>query len=916
MAQADRSRDVLGTKLYPPKSSIGLVKRDRLVNLVSSHDDLPRLAKVIAPAGYGKSTVLSQWWEALSAADTACCWVSLDPDDNDPARFLSYVVAALRPLFSDSSLAKSLDGGVIESTKIVLRALVKNLETLDHTVAIFLDDYHVIDAPEIDALVDWLLANAPDSASFFVASRVEPDIAVSDLKLKGRLLDLGASDLNFQLRETRAFLNCHGSLDLDDRAIEVLLDRTEGWIAGIQLASLAMHDLEDKQGFLDEFTGDDRDVIDYLGAAVLKQQSVEIRDFLLRTSVVDRMCAALCAELTGFSSPQEMLEILEKRSLFLFPLDRDRHWYRYHHLFSDFLRNRFFALQQDEAKKCCLIASNWFDENGFSNEAVRCGFLSQDLQRTGDLIAQYALPISQYRGEHATLLKWIDELPPEYTESRPHIHIGLAWTSIFTRRYTEASSNFEKLLAHCENLQNKGTTADKCRADEIRCSVEMMKCVQYAITDNSAVCRRNSADWLVRWSDAIPFNKGTVGNALGYACLSTFEFDLGRKALAEARLNFERVRGHYGVAWADAILGMLCMRQGCLSEAGDIYERGLEYTDKVLGPLSYAGTMLSLLYAETLYERNLLDEAAQRLEPAFGMIHEHGSLDMAVIGYSTMARLRFNQGKTEEALAVLADGERLGRAHQQPSLSLYLTGVKVQLLIRAGDTAAARSALELAGFFDWKNVFPEDQRDVTREVPRLALIRLGLAEGETVRAAPHIKALLSRARQTGRKREIVELLTLSAVASKKGGRNRGALRCLGEALQLAFPEGYQRVFLDAGSDVQELIRQIVEKRKALPEDSDVLVPADYLESLVEGSDAVHPAPHGEAQGASVPAEKLTKREQQILQLIDCGMANAELAESLFISEQTAKWHLHNIYGKLGVHNRTGALARARNLHMI
>ncbi len=906
--------DLIGTKLFPPGAMFGLVERRRINSLMDPAKDLPRLATVTAPAGYGKSTVMCQWWEGLGAAGVPCAWVSLDADDNDPVRLLSYLAGALAPLFPDTDLARSIDTGLIRSVKTILRSLVRLLETIPGRFAIFLDDYHVIAAPDVDEVIDWLLVNAPAGMMLAVASRTQPGFSSRNLKLRNQLLELEAGDLSFRLDEADAFVNRFQDLDLGPDAVKALRDRTEGWIAGLQLASLALSDQIDRAEFVSNFSGDDRDITDYLGEVVLAQLPIELRRFLLTCSVLDRMCPELCAELTGLEPAAAMLDTIERRGLFLFPLDRDRTWYRFHHLFGDFLRKHAFAEAPEAARDACLTASRWFEANGSPNEAIRCAFRGGDLARAADLVAENALPIVQNRGEHATLINWMAGLPAEVIDARPRIRLGNAWASIFTRRYTEAEREFETLLAYCDDRLQTDLDPTDTPLDEIRCSVEMMKCVLFAMIDDSDRCRRNSADWLVKWPDAIQFNKGTVGNALGYACLGTFEFDLGRKALEEARLNFERCGGHYGVAWADAILGMICMRQGCLEEAVAVYERGADYTVQALGSLSYAGTMLSLLYAETLYERNRLGEAEKRLEDAFTLIHEHGSLDMALIGYGTMAKLRLTQERRDEAFDVLADGERLGRFYEQPRLWLSLTGLRAMLLLQSGARDDARRVIETAGFFDGNKLMGEDHRDVTREVPKLVMIRWWLADGEPGRALSLIRGLLARARKTGRRRKVVELLNLQALAHCQLGREGEALRSLDEALRLAEVQGYRRIFMDEGPELGRLLAIFAEHRAGSIEPTDDSI--TYLNDLITGCGGNPADAVGNETEDGFEPEPLTKRERQLLTMIDSGLSNAQLAESLFISEQTVKWHLHNVYGKLGVRNRTGALARAGRLDLI
>jgi LuxR family maltose regulon positive regulatory protein len=913
---APRQRRLIKTKLNPPGGFQRALQRNGLRQLLDPASRPFKLVTVAAPAGYGKSTLLAQWHSKLEEEGVPSGWLSLDADDNDPVRFVTYVLGALRCVTEASGSSTITQNKVAWRSVLepLLLALVQDLQEVDRPFVLFLDDFHCISEQSVHEALDWLISHSPPPMTFVVASRTVPALAVNALKLSGALLELEMRDLSFRVEEAQLFLNDLQGHRLNPDEVTAIVERTEGWITGLSLVSLALKNTQDCSRFIEEFSGSDRAITDYLGEAVLRRLGAEVRDFLLSTSLLERLCADLCREVSGREDSQRLLERIEAENLFLVPLDRERKWYRYHHLFADFLKTRLLAEHPERIRDTYRVASRWFGGHGYAREAIRFAFLGEDFEQAGDLIESVWEDLVQHRGEHATLLDWMRRLPDSCVDARPKLRIGHAWSLTFTRQYAQADKELKKLEDQC-NQKGDLDTRNAADRSNILSTVEMIRCVLYALTDKPNQCRAASEGWLERWPDAPWFDIGTVSSTLAYTCMVRHEFERGRDAVAKARAAFENCRGYYGIAWDDAIGGIMLLQQGRLREAVSTYRGGLAFAAKKLGPRSYAGSLLSVLLAEALYERDELDEAKVYLDASFPMVNDHGAVETALAGYVTKARLLYQQGHQEAMEAALVEGERLGERLGLSRLVTSLAAERISLHLRWGGVEKARSLAESSGFFA-----PQEMSS-SEEIAQLVRARLWTAAGEASRAVGVLGELVALARRRGRTRKAIELLVARALAFEQCGSRGAALRTLDAAVRLAAPEGFCRVFLDEGPALRELIEEMIRTRPKVPGEEEKTIVA-HLTRLARGS-AAEPEALSQAQEVPVvpdstasPMEPLTRREVEVLKLLRTGLSNRDLARTLFVSETTVKWHLRNLYGKLGVRSRTGALARAGQLGLI
>ncbi|MGJ7495502.1 LuxR C-terminal-related transcriptional regulator [Variovorax sp. RT4R15] len=887
-------------KLAPPQLSLSLLARSQLSALL--HAGLTkRLLSVMAPAGYGKTTALAQLVAQVEPHGITTAWLSLDTEDNDPLRFMRYLAAALH--HADARLGRNAlaqaDGGNMASLDALVASLLHDLIGHDRRLLLVLDDFHLVQHEGVHRKLEWLVAHLPPTIGLVIASRTRLPLSVSQLRLRGELLELDAAHFGLDLDEAADFVGRVSGAPLDRAQVETLHDLTEGWIAGLQLASLALRESGDRSAFLADFSGTDRDITDYLGEQVLDSLRPDLRAFLLGTAGLERFCAELCDEVLDRSDSRAMLAEVQSRNLFLSGLDRSRTWFRYHHLFADYLRGRARELPGDAVRAIHLRASDWFHRHRLPHEAVRHAFEAHDLERAADLVASFSGELVQHRGEHATLLGWLTRLPQALVHARPKIRTGHAWSLVLTRRYSEAEQELRALETACAESGD----------DTLRCVVEMIRCVYWAHTGEPLLAKARSELWLKSWPQADAFLTGVVANVLASGCCASEAFEQGLQALAIARRAFEECQADYGLAWASALAMMIAMRRGDQHEAMAQAKLGIATVERSLGVASYAGSMLTLLAAEVCYERNDLAQAQRFVDQGLPFIDEHGLVEMTTAGYLTRGRLLRLRGEAAAADACLLEGESLGHRLKLPRLARILAAERCTLRLQSGAPDDALKLAQSYGFVGHGAGSPAAAELVEEDSVCLLSLRLRLSAhnaGAGVLGA--LNDALRRAQRDGHQAHLARLLVLKALHQHRALDRAQALRTLDEALALAARCGLLRSLLDGDALLLDMAEAIHASRGELQ-------PEGHLQQLLQAAGrSAQPALRVTAGRGG--AEDLTERELKILRLLKAGLGNRELAQSLFLSEATVKWHLHNIFAKLGVKNRTSALARAQDISIL
>jgi LuxR family maltose regulon positive regulatory protein len=944
---------LLQTKLYIPPSRPELVSRPRLIQRLNA--GLQRkLTLVSAPAGFGKTTLLSEWVAGQGAAPTGAPswhrlapqgsrppgvpregsspapdpvgfragaggtgWVSLDEGDNDPARFLAYLVAALQTVQADVGTAAlaALQSPQPPPAESVLTALINEIAALpgpgdheDRSYILVLDDYHLITAQPIHDTITFLLDHLPPNLHLVVATRADPPLPIARLRGRGQLTELRESDLRFTTDEAAAFLNTRVGLNLSPDDVAALEARTEGWIAGLQMAALSMQRQNDVVGFIRAFTGSDRYILDYLVEEVLQRQPENIQTFLLQTSILDRLTGPLCDAVTN-SPPlaekgagQAMLERLERANLFIIPLDNERRWYRYHRLFADLLRRRLQQMQADLVPTLHRRAGEWFEENGLTASAIEHVLRAGDFKRAAGLIEQIA-EATLMRSELATFLGWVDELPDELVRDRPALCVFQAWALLLAGRPLDAVEARLQDAARSEALDKTAALRALLalyRGQIPRASELSRRALERLPEDDLFL--RNLATWILGLSHLVDGDLATSTHALDQVARTSHR--AGNVMIAVMVLcNIAELR----------------MQQGRLYQANDIYQQALEWAKDEQGHLlPIAGEALMGL-GSLCYQWNDLEAATRYLVEGIELTGRWGEVG-AMDGYISLAHVRQAQGDVDGAQEALQKARQLALKTDVTELDDILVAAhQAHLSVAQGDLEAALCWLEERGLAlsgaerlavdvalselearVGDNFLHSRQR---RTAEYITLTRVLLAQGRPDEALAVLKPLLVMAERWGLNERVIRFQILRALAFRAQDDMAQGMAALERALSLAEPGGYVRIFLDEGEPMARLLYRAVERGTAPEYAGRLLAAFPALESLGR-----------ELQAEMV--EPLSERELDVLCLIAEGLSNQEIAQSLSISTRTVKWHTSNIYGKLGVKNRTQAVAKARSLGVL
>jgi LuxR family maltose regulon positive regulatory protein len=898
------SLPLLKTKLYVPPVRSELVTRGRLVErLVEGAGRGCRLALISAPAGYGKTTLLSEWIDTAGLRHSVA-WVSLDDGDNDPARFWSYVDAALQTgqediAGIDRAAFQSLDRLPIES---LLIGLLNQIAAVPEPVVLVLDDYHVINTPTIHNGVAFLLENLPPHMQLVIATRVDPPLPIPRLRGRGQLVGLYQADLRFTAEEAAEFLNQVMGLNLTAEDVAALERRTEGWIAGLQMAAVSMRGHDDVAGFVRAFTGSHRYILDYLGGEVLQQQPERVRDFLMRTAILDRLTAPLCDAVITEGSRQEergssqaMLEHLERNSLFVVPLDDERSWYRYHRLFSDFLRQRLHRDRPHLVPELHRRASAWYEQHGTSSEAVSHLIAAGESARAADLIEQTAWALLA-RGECNTLLGWLDTLPDDLVHSRPRLGVIHAWALAFAGQLDSVAPRLKQV-----DLQRVPGEAAAVQAFVAGAQGDVRRAIALS---------RQASEYT---HESNLFLRAIVAQTLGFAYQCLGDVAAASETLKEA-VALSRDSGRkYLTMTATARLGRAQEVQGLLRQAYETHREALQLaSDLGTTRVPYSG-MVHVGIAEVLYEWNDLEGAVYHASEGIRLAELGGRVSFAVAGRIVVALVHQARGDVDRAFETIEGVERLAQ-------NVYVTAEVARL--RARLWTALGNLSEASRWVRESRLNPGDDSDATllHEMEQTALVRLLIARslsGELEQdyqissrqvngideARSVLTKLLEAAEAAGRGNSVINILILEALALQAQGHSDRAMVPLGRALSLAEPEGYVRSFVDEGRPMARLLRQAL---------SQGITPSYVTHLLaVLGEEAELTSP-----GMESLIEPLTERELEVLRLIVAGLSNPEIAEELFVAVSTVKSHVNHIYGKLGVGNRVEAVTRAQALDLL
>jgi len=919
---------ILVTKLFIPAARPELVSRPRLIERLD--DGLGRrLTLISAPAGFGKTTLVAEWVNILkkekqreSQEDCRIAWLSLDDGDNELARFLTYFIAALNQIDDLDKLGEGplsmLQAPQPPPTESILTSLINELASIPNEIIFVLDDYHLIETQSVHDALTFLLENLPPSLHLVIATREDPLLPLSRLRVRGQLTEIRAVDLRFSSAEAAEFLNQVMGLELSPVDITALERRTEGWIAGLQLAAISMQGRTDVSTFVKSFTGSHKLVLDYLIEEVLIQQPEDVQAFLLQTSILDRLTGSLCDALTGGNNGQQILETLERANLFIIPLDDKRGWYRYHHLFADLLRQRLGQGNQVQIPELHLRASGWFEQNDAWPDAVRHAFAAEALERAADLIELAWEPMNTSY-QSVTWLGWAKALPNEMVHSRPQLSASCGWASLDAGDLVAADLHFrdaERLLNTMVNLDGPLTVSSN---KEGAFDDEQFRTLSISIANGRAYLAQalgdvNGTVKYAQWASELLreneyFERGLSEILPGFAYWSDGDLEAAREAISEAIAEMRIIDKIPFVISFTSYLTDIMVAQGRLREAQRTYLQLLEAVKKRGDSEVQEAAVLHLGLSELYFERGDMEAARQHLQkseqlgeqPAFPPWYRHW--------ICAHIRLMGIQGDYDGAIETLIGAEHLYYRHPIPDVR-PLSALIARMRLAQGKLD------EVLRWVDERNLSVDDDLGYLREFEHITLAKLLIDWHRDEKNGTYVldvigllERLLNAAEKGGRTGSSIEILILQALAFEAQNNISDALRPLERALTLAEPECYFRIFVDEGPPMAHLLYEALSHEIA----------PDYVQRLLKAFPVAEPEKPVTLQTHDKNPdliEPLSERELEVLQLIADGLTNQKIASQLYLSLNTVKAHTRSIYGKLNVNSRTQAIAKASTLGLL
>jgi LuxR family maltose regulon positive regulatory protein len=896
-----------------------------------------KLTLIAAPAGFGKTTLIAAWLAARSAEfsvlsskftdptptqnskpktqNLKAAWLSLDDDDNDPVRLLTYLIAAMQTI--DPAIGRAaltfLGAPQLPSFTTLLTLLINDLASLPNRIVLVLDDYHVVTNAEVHTAISFLLDHLPSQIHLVMTTRDEPPLPLARLRVRGQVHELHLHDLRFTVEEAAAFLTHTMGLAMTVEEVQTLEQRTEGWAAGLQMAALSLlgsaraHGASAITRAVNAFGGGHRYVIDYLAEEVLQQQPAEIRAFLRQTAILDRLCAPLCDAITGQQDSQTILAYLEQANLFLIALDDERRWYRYHTLFADFLRTE---VPDPERRALHHKASAWYEAHGFVADAIKHALAAHDMAAAARLIRSSFEAMAKV-GEFTTLLSWLNTLPEELVRTDSDLSCHKGWV-LYLRGQIDAA----------EGYAAAATAQQPPDASPLQQGMLLAFRAFLAINRGEparAVQLAQAA--LTLLGDTESFFRTTALSHLGQALRLTGDRQAAIQTLRQAVRLGQHLEHHLITLEALGYLAPLLYMQGQLREALTLCQHAADqYRDTRGNPLPMAGLVhvpLGFLY----YETDDLDRAQYHLEAGIALCQQLGTVYSTLVGLRTLARLHYARGNLDAAWATLAAARQLAAQSENRQRIRLVSAVTAELQLREGQVAAAARTL----------ADPSDAADTRSQHETLTYAHLLLAQGHAHAAQRALEQFEETARRQGRSGSLIAIYLVQALAEQALAHPTAARERLEQALILAVPDGYRRVFLDEGPAIAALLPQARDVAPTFVASLLDAFPVQDEETRRQGDGEIMRHETGDKrQGAGLQSpvsslrspvseslvEPLSEAELKVLRLVASGLSNREIADRLVITVGTTKWHLNQIYGKLHVRNRTEAVALARQLQLL
>jgi LuxR family transcriptional regulator, maltose regulon positive regulatory protein len=895
---------LLATKLYIPPARPNRVPRPRLIEQLNI---LRPLTLVAAPAGFGKTALLSDW---IPKSKHCVTWLSLDADDNDPVRFWTYVITAVQRLRADlgESALTLLQSPQPPPITSILSALINEISSFPEDFFIVLDDYHLIKSQPIDEALSFLLDHLPPQMRAILISRADPPLPLARLRARNQLTELRADDLRFTTDEAAVFLNEVMGLKLTAENIAALESRTEGWIAGLQLAALSMQGRDDITSFIQAFSGSHRHVLTYLAEEVLEQRPKGTMNFLLQTSILDRLCGPLCDAVTEQHDGEETLKKLEQANLFIVPLDDEGKWFRYHQLFADVLRARLQQTQPNLIPELHRRAGIWHARQGRIDEAVLHALAGADFDEAARLIESLAGNMLR-RGGSISLIRWLDAIPEATVRAHPRLCLARGWTYIIGP-VTNLESAEDWVQLALQAAQAEGSL-DPGLIGEVTALQAMIAAIWGEVT-RSLELSRQSLDSLPLdspWYSVMTFCLGTALFLSG---------DLAAAHVLEEAFRLSQADGsRYIQLNAASFLADIQVFLGHLGRAMQMYQEVLAWADDGLPQkgvvMAHAGM------ADILCERNQLEAALAHINLGTEQLNQVGGAWAALVLCRVLARVQLAQCSWDDALDALDRAYEIGQSTGVSIVMTQIAALRARLQVIQGDLEAAATWAATSGL---RPDDPEASHPGLRDVEYLSLARVLDDQGRHEEALSLLERLLKSAEAEGRIGSAIAILVLQSLVFQRQDNTAGALECLERALTLAEPEGYVRIFVDEGEPMKKEIGNLrieIGKRKdVIGLQTRLMAYTDKLLGAFGSNASELPIAYEQANQPghqTALVDPLSTRELEVLHLIADGLSNDAIAQKLFLATSTVKVHIKHIYGKLSVGSRTQAIARLRESNL-
>lgn len=915
---------ILETKLTPPSIRAEAITREHLSQRAVCETSSTGLLTIIASAGSGKSTLMAELYRSAADKNKFCCWLSLDEDDNESAIFSKYLIACIYNLDPKSAAREMsfLKSNPSRDYSSLFDSLLARIIAIKSEFVIFIDDFQYISNPEILRFWNKLITHAPPTMCIAIAGRNRLPLDLSRRQISGMITEIKQDDLNLTAIEIVSYLKRAHNIECSIESAETLHMSTEGWVAGIQLAALAISNShEPVAGFIDGFTGKDKSLTEYLLKTVLRGLPSEVREFLLLSSPLIRFSASLCNHTSKLENGHTMLEYLDKNNLFIVCEDREAEWFRYHHLFADFLQSELRKVNPSKYNEICINAAKWCEDENMLTESIQYYLTAKNFEKAADLITTRAPDLAFLRGDHYTVLDWMRRLPAEYHANRPTLLLNHAWSSAFSRDPEQAIELCHKVLAGIDDSSLFLWSLTETEKNDCYWRAKATEAIAIVCADGLLRSEELCKSALAEIPSTESFNISSIHNCMAYALLGQREYTQCVHHASEGYTYSIKAGSNYASLWAVFIAGLANVEMGKLRVALDNATKASYKAGPVGENNIYLCAMADFIHTEINVQKCNFNLVRRNSHSGRSFISLYGPAEALLVAIRNEARQLVWSGKFSLARDVLHQGQETALRTNQPRLHFGLVAEEIELQLWDDQLEAAKATVLHSNFFHSRDegLVPELIPAID-QTTKLIQARLLIAESKSEEAFKIIAKLinLTQIKHKDCVRRLYELRTLKAIALWQLGQKKESVRELDKIVNLASQEDHAYPIVVSGRRVLPILEEIQSKRSATIQNDDMRIKNDFVDRLVlllngDSIDAIN-----ESRSASHDdvSSELTGREVDILKLIGAGMANNEIAKELVLSVATVKWHLHNIYQKIDVRSRTAAAAYARKVSLI